>query len=87
MSWIEFFEVEARSKLRTKIWKVATTDGATLGHVRWYSPWRKYVFVPVEGSFYEEDCLADIAKFCETATAKRRRERAIERVNENQVSA
>jgi hypothetical protein len=39
-----------------------------LGWVAWFSRWRKYAFYPKPETVYEEDCLRDIAEFCEAKT-------------------
>jgi hypothetical protein len=36
--------------------------------VRWFSRWRKYAFYPGRETVFEEDCLREIADFCETRT-------------------
>ena len=72
--WIEFREVGAPGV--TRVWHVhAKQGGDILGVVRWYSGWRRYVFAPVEGSEYEQDCLRDIAAFVERETRERKAQR------------
>lgn len=60
---------------KTKIWVVETkTNEArrhgilSLGAIKWYSPWRKYAFLPHPDTVFEQDCLTDIATFCRNAT-------------------
>ena len=38
-------------------------EHAVLGSVLWYSPWKKYVFVPATAVVFDEQCLADIRDF------------------------
>ena len=64
--WIRF-EL-AQTCPRTCIWTVYTNDGGCLGEVKWWSGWRKYCFFPASGSLYEQDCLRDIANFCQEVT-------------------
>ena len=54
----------------TKIWSVTTIQSpyAALGFVRWYGPWRKYCFMPGFGTTYDQNCLREIADFCEVQT-------------------
>lgn len=67
-SWV-LFENERRTKSRlTCIWDVNTRDGTPLGEVRWFTSWRRYVFIPRSGSLYEQDCLRVLAEFCERQT-------------------
>ena len=69
--WIEF-------KIRkdngvTKIWEIKPKDNESpLGFIRWYSPWRKYAFFPIENTLYEPTCLRDIAEFIEEQMQKRK---------------
>ena len=61
--WIDFIEVENPGK-KTKRWKVVNHDtGDTLGGVYWWTAWRRYIFHPMPGTIYEQDCLRDIASF------------------------
>ena len=64
----DFDEVRSDGK-KTCVWSVRTRRGdATLGEVKWYSPWRKYAFFPAAGCLFEEVCLKEIAAFLEWAT-------------------
>lgn len=70
--WV-LFENERHTKSRlTRIWDVNTREGNPLGDVRWFAAWRRYVFVPMGGTLYEEDCLRTIAEFCERQTVLNR---------------
>ena len=69
MKWIDVLE-ESHQTTKTKSYKVLTKDHAILlGLIRFYPRWRKYAFYPLENTLYEEDCLRDIAQFCEESTA------------------
>jgi hypothetical protein len=35
-------------------------NGDALGEIRWYSPWRRYVFYPNRDTLYDAKCLIDI---------------------------
>ena len=60
--WIKFNVI--RDTGLTKVWEVNTIkDTIPLGHIRWYSPWRKYCFFPLGGTVYAASCLGDIADF------------------------
>lgn len=43
-------------------------SNASAGEITWYGGWRKYVFHPEDGSFYDKDALQLIAEFCARAT-------------------
>jgi len=53
---------------KTQIWYINNTDGAQLGCISWNCGWRKYWFQPCNYTGYEEDCLRDLANFCEKLT-------------------
>jgi hypothetical protein len=65
--WISFVITSATGK--TCRWMVLAQGGGCLGVVKWYSGWRRYCFFPEMGTLYEQDCLLDIAAFCEEVTA------------------
>ena len=72
-NWIEFLDPHASETGKTWIWPIATKPrGAMLGEVRWFSRWRRYAFFPLPGTVFEQDCLRDIAEFCELQTAGRK---------------
>lgn len=71
--WIDFLVEGTSPSGKTAIYSVSTKEGgANLGAVRWYAPWRKYAFFPRPETLYEQDCLRDIAAFCEAETRAHR---------------
>lgn len=69
MSWIRFDESDSSPSGKTKTWKIRSKDtDFTVGVVSWYSHWRKYAFTPSGNSVFEQDCLREIADFCDTQT-------------------
>ena len=77
---IEFSEPRKSDSGKTQIWKVYF-DEVLLGQVKWFGRWRKYAFYPLAFTLYEQDCLRNIADFCEKESKKLRqqwRERAEE---------
>ena len=70
--WIRFDELAQAPHRHTRMWDVRTKAGVPLGVVRWYGGWRRYCFLPDELTVYEQDCLRDIANFCETRTRERK---------------
>lgn len=72
--WIRFQESVVRDpKIKTNIWAVLSIhETLPLGYVRWFSNWRKYCFFPLQSTIYEQDCLRDIANFCESQTKTHR---------------
>lgn len=42
----------------------ARNDEQTLlGHIKWYGPWRRYVFYPAIGCLFDPECLRDLSEF------------------------
>jgi len=73
LSWIKFGEPTQREGQKTLRWLVTTADArAALGTVAWYSRWRGYAFYPTPASIFEQDCLREIADFCEARTREHR---------------
>ena len=67
--WINFEDNGRSPSGKTRYWGVRAKDGGiTLGEIYWFAAWRKYVFAPEGASVFEEDCLRDIANFCEEQT-------------------
>lgn len=81
MSYIHFESAGESASGKTKLWHVLSNDQAcVLGTVAWYAPWRKYAFSALSSAcVFEQDCLRDIADFCEreTLTHKRKKYEAI----------
>jgi len=66
---------------KTGVWKVvALSNSGWLGCVAWFGSWRKYAFFPDDGCIFEEDCLRDIADFCETKTREHKLSNSTQKV-------
>ena len=46
--------------------------GNRLGLIRWYGPWRQYVFYPGPGTLFNKGCLQDIMAVCDKLMQDRR---------------
>lgn len=72
MSWIVFEFAGPSKSGKTNEWRVQPKDdgalAACIGVVKWYAPWRKYAFNPYTNTVFEQDCLREIATFCEQRT-------------------
>lgn len=79
MSWVTFDEYGTSESGKTKRWAVhaAEPPREELGKVTWYPFWRKYAFLPHPLTVFEEECLRDIAAFCESETKKHRAQQVI----------
>jgi len=68
MKWIKIEKIdnEGRKTDVFEVWNIF--DGCSLGIIKWKANWRKYAFFPYASSYFEQDCLRDIAKFIEKET-------------------
>lgn len=49
---------------KTEIWEVFNlNEDDYLGVVKWYGPWRKYVFHPGDDTFFDDECMKEISIF------------------------
>jgi len=71
-TWIRFDATGPSDSGKTETWRVSTLDGAPLGRIAWFGRWRRYAFFPFDATVFEQQCLRDIAAFCEQATQDRR---------------
>jgi hypothetical protein len=65
--WIEVIEEQQVTTTRRFVVH-NSKNGAIIGWIRWYGPFRGYAFLPCEGTVYEEDCLRDLASCVEGLT-------------------
>ena len=74
MKWIRIAQQPRDGTKKTSVYDVRTADEIQhLGEIRFYPRWRKYAFYPRPDTLYEQDCLRDIAQFCEESTAQWRK--------------
>lgn len=60
-------------KLKTEIWQVhSNSSNVILGMIRWYSPWRQYVFEPSDGTIFNIDCMNEISQQVASLTKQHR---------------
>lgn len=68
--WISFTEL---TRGKTKVWGVVSKrDAITLGFVQWFARWRCYAFFPRPDMIFSDECLRDLADFCEARTKEHR---------------
>ena len=48
-----------------------SSNGATLGHIRWYAHWRRYVLEPASARVWDRECLTDVVEFIDARMAER----------------
>ena len=69
MSWLKFHRPTQAPGQKTLRWTVTTADGSgPLGEIAWFGRWRKYAFFVEPHSVFEQECLREIAAFCEDRT-------------------
>ena len=47
-------------------------EGGRLGNIRWYAPWRRYVFYPEPDTLWDSSCLMEVMQFLNVLMAERR---------------
>lgn len=59
---------------KTCTWWVESTHPTipVLGRITWYWAWRRYIFYPEEGTFFDAECLVTIATFMAKEMKKRK---------------
>ena len=70
--WIDFINQESVGK-KTDTYFVQNRETRSLiGQVKWYGPFRKYSFFPLNNTVYEPTCLRDIAEFIDKLMTERK---------------
>ena len=57
--YLHFYDLPPMGKTRRIV--VQSRRGHHLGDIRWYGPWRQYVFEPAQGTIFNVECLASLA--------------------------
>ncbi len=71
--WITFEEFGRSTTGKTVVWEVVEkASQGVLGEVKWFGRWRCYGFFPKLETVFEQQCLRDIADFCEQQTRAQR---------------
>ena len=63
-------------KRKTEIWCICIQDNATtifIGDIKWNQHWRRYCLYPNDMTYWDKECLNEIAEFCDKETEKRKR--------------
>lgn len=71
--YIEIREAGHSASGLTKIWDVWNTyRNESAGEIRWYGPFRKYIFYPAEGTGIDADLMRMVADFIDDHMVARR---------------
>jgi hypothetical protein len=58
---------------RTAIFDVQSKTGVHLGDIKWFAPWRRYTFTPIDGNtVFDSACLKEITQFIDKQMEERR---------------
>lgn len=83
MSFLTFTE-EPNSERKTKRWCVISTNGSIkLGHIMWYTSWRRYCFYPFQDTVFDTVCLKEVVAFIEEKMAEHSDELLIKKYGES----
>jgi hypothetical protein len=70
--WITIEHRGTSASGKTDVWTVRPNEAdEVIGVISWFGRWRRYAFFPANNTVFEQDCLRDIANFCEHATKAR----------------
>lgn len=70
-SFLTFRQVRDTGK--TKVFSVdGKFSGESLGFVKWYGSWRRYVFYPGQMMLFDSGCLTEITTFIDGLMAERK---------------
>ncbi len=70
---ITFTAQPPESNRKTTVWLVDNGYGdGFLGHVKWFSRWRKYCFFPAPDCVFEGTCMRELSDFIEARTGDHR---------------
>jgi hypothetical protein len=63
-TYLRFDELGHSASSKTRMWQVKNVQwNFTMGTIKWYAPWRRYVFFPQGETLYDAGCLTEIAAF------------------------
>jgi len=73
MSQYVEFTLADEQKPKTKVWNILSkSSGDLLGIVKWYGPWRQYVFFPQDETIYSSGCMDFIVQFMKSANTEQK---------------
>jgi hypothetical protein len=73
------FELSDQQKPKTHVWNVLSrSSDDLLGTIKWYAPWRQYVFFPEAETLYSSGCLAYIQKFVRSANSRQKQHQLVQ---------
>lgn len=58
--YLAFWEDDHYEGKTKRIAVMSKSGSATLGEIRWWGPWRQYVFAPERDTVFNRECMRDI---------------------------
>jgi len=58
--FVKFIEADSAGLKTKRFYVKSIKDLTTLGYVHWHSPWRRYMFMPAQGTIFDAACLGEI---------------------------
>lgn len=52
---------------------IVHSKDVVLGVIKWYAPWRRYVFFPDEGTLYDAECQITIGEYLQELMKERKK--------------
>lgn len=74
--YLEAKQLPQPEKRKTHRYEIVNRSGDELGRVRWYGPWRQYVFHPEIETLFNYQCMIDLAALLKALNKLQRRKRA-----------
>ncbi len=75
--FLNFEHVGNSESGKTKVFSVQNKAGGVLGNIKYYAPWRRYCFIPEDGTLYDAACLSDIQNFITDLMKQRKKEQEL----------
>lgn len=75
MSYLHFLGESTPLKQVTSRWRVTNAGADNLGIVKWFAPWRRYVFIASQFTLFDAACMLELAEFCQAKTEEQKTQR------------
>jgi hypothetical protein len=74
-NFLKFVMNQRPKEKKTDIWEIMSVQsGETLGEIRWWGAWRKYVFAPANKTIWDNKCMQEVQDFITEEISKRKNE-------------
>ena len=69
--FLTFVKYKHKNKKTFEI-EVENKNFEVLGEIKWSTGWRRYIFYPCTGTFYDSKCFKDITEYLDTLMEDRK---------------